>query len=82
MNTFKVIREVDFTGLSGTGTVAEGVEFSDGSVVMRWLDIDHESENYKRGVRPTVVIHESIKSVEALHGHNGATRIEWEKDND
>lgn len=79
MRAFKVIRDVDFTGLSGTGIVAEGIEFSDGTVAMRWLDIDHESENYKRGVRPTTVMHESVESVEALHGHNGATRIEWEK---
>lgn len=75
MRTFKVVRHVDVTGLSGTGTVAEGCEFSDGSVVMRWLDIDHDSENYKRGVRPTVVIHEGIDSVIALHGHNGFTEV-------
>ena len=72
MRTFKVVRHVDVTGLSGTGTVAEGCEFS---VVMRWLDIDHDSENYKRGVRPTVVIHEGIDSVIALHGHNGFTEV-------
>ena len=76
MKTFKLIRDVDHTGLSGTGTVAEGVEFSDGIVALRWLDIDHDSENYQRGVRPTTVIHESIDAVIALHGHNGATRIE------
>lgn len=75
MKTFKLIRDVDHTGLSGTGTVAEGVEFSDGTVALRWLDIDHDSENYQRGVRPTTVIHESIDAVIALHGHNGSTRI-------
>lgn len=77
MRRFKVVRDQDITGISGTGVVAEGVEFSDGSVVMRWLDIDHNSANYKRGVRPTIVIHESITSVEALHGHNGATHVEF-----
>ena len=75
MKTFKLIRDVDHSGLSGTGTVAEGVEFSDGIVALRWLDIDHDSENYQRGVRPTTVIHESIDAVIALHGHNGSTRI-------
>ena len=75
MKTFKLIRDVDHTGLSGTGTVAEGIEFSDGTVALRWLDIDHDSENYQRGVRPTTVIHESIDAVIALHGHNGSTRI-------
>ena len=75
MKTFKLIRDVDHTGLSGTGTVAEGIEFSDGTVALRWLDIDHDSENYQRGVRPTTVIHESIDAVIALHGHNGSTRL-------
>lgn len=76
--TFVVIRDVDVTGISGTGIVAEGVEFSDGTVALRWLDIDHEHPNYVRGVRPTTVLHESIASVEALHGHGGATRIVWD----
>lgn len=75
MKTFKLIRDVDHTGLSGTGTVAEGIEFSDGTVALRWLDIDHDSENYQRGVRPTTVIHESIDAVIALHGHSGSTRL-------
>ena len=77
MRTFHLQRDEDFTGLSGTGKVAEGVEFSDGTVVMRWMDIDHDSDNYKRGVRPTTVMQENIQAVEALHGHNGATHIVW-----
>ena len=77
MKSFIVIRHTDVTGLSGTGVVAEGVEWSDGTVTMRWFDIDHDTPNYKRGVRPTTVMHENIKSVEALHGHNGATDVMW-----
>jgi len=79
MRTFHLQRDEDITGLSGTGRVAEGVEFSDGTVAMRWLDIDHESENYKRGVRATTVMHENIGSVTALHGHNGATHLVWDR---
>lgn len=37
MRTFKVIREVDETGVSGTGVVVEGVIFSDGECVTRWV---------------------------------------------
>lgn len=80
MRTFKVVRDVDVTGISGTGIVAEGVEFSDGNVALRWGDIDHESPNYQRGVRPTTVLHESVHSVEALHGHGGATHVEFDPD--
>lgn len=77
MRMFEVVRTEDITGISGTGIVAEGVEFSDGTVAMRWKEVPEDSPNYLRGVRATTVIHQNIKSVEALHGHNGATTVEW-----
>lgn len=65
---FRLIRDEDPTGMSGTGFVAEGVEFEDGCVAIRW-----------RSNWPTsVVFHDrGIESVEELHGHGGLTRIEW-----
>lgn len=78
MRTFTLVRTIDVSGISGTGTVAEGVEFSDGTVAVRWL-IDGVSEvNRERGVGPTTVVHSDIRSVEALHGHGGATQVVWE----
>lgn len=76
MRTFRLIRDVDVTGLSGTGVVAEGVEFSDGITVLRWAEVT--GPHYDRGVRATTVVHQNVQSVEALHGHDGATRIEWD----
>ena len=73
---FNLVRTEDVSGISGTGVVVEGVEFSDGTVAVRWLDQGVSDENRARGVRPTTVLHESIESVLALHGHNGATVIE------
>lgn len=73
---FNLVRTEDVTGISGTGTVGEGVEFSDGTVALRWLDSGVSEANRERGVRPTTVLHESVGSVLALHGHNGATVIE------
>jgi len=35
--TFVLHRDEDVSGVSGTGVVAEGVVFSDGAVVVRWL---------------------------------------------
>lgn len=65
---FRLVREVDVTGVSGTGIVAEGVEFSDGTVALRWLSANPTS----------VVFHDhGIASVVAVHGHDGATHIEW-----
>lgn len=77
MKNFTLERTVDVSGISGTGTVAEGVEFSDGTVAVRWLDSGVSQANRDRGVSPTTVLHPSIQSVEALHGHNGATQVVW-----
>jgi len=63
---FKLFRKADPTGISGVGIVAEGVEFSDGTCVLRW-----------RSNHPTTVSHDSVESVEALHSHGGATEIRW-----
>lgn len=65
---FRLVRMADLTGISGTGVVAEGVEFSDGTVVLRWL-----------GDWPTsVVFHDrGMESVRHIHGHNGSTVIDW-----
>jgi hypothetical protein len=37
MRSFTLERGNDESGVSGTGIVLEGVEFSDGKVVVRWL---------------------------------------------
>lgn len=68
MRRFELHRDQDVTGVSGEGVVADGVEFPDGTVALRW-----------RGGWPTsVVFHDrGIEAVEAVHGHGGATRIVW-----
>lgn len=65
---FVLVRDDDVTGVSGTGVVAQGVEFTDGTVAMRWASAWPTS----------VVFHDrGIEGVEAIHGHDGATRIVW-----
>lgn len=66
MKNFELHRDNDETGVSGTGIVAEGVEFPGGLVVMKW-----------RGDLSSVGIYKSIFELEQIHGHNGATRIVW-----
>lgn len=68
MKTFHLQRETDVTGISGTGVVAEGVEFSDGCVVIRWVTGAHRS---------TVQWDGGIEDVYAIHGHGGATQVVW-----
>lgn len=71
---FDLVRTTDVTGISGTGRVAEGVEFSDGTVVLRWLKAGTARPEH---VKPTTVLHDNIDSVVGLHGHAGATKVFW-----
>ena len=63
---FFLQRHDDRTGVSGTGRVAEGVVFSTGWVALTWLT----SIN-------SLVFYPSIRNVEHIHGHGGATEIVW-----
>lgn len=64
MKLFELRRDVDETGVSGTGTVAQGVIFDNGWCALTWLT-DHTS----------VVFYTSIVEVVAIHGHDGKTRV-------
>jgi len=77
MRMFTLERDEDVTGISGTGTVAEGVEFTDGTVTLRWLT----AGSRRPDVRPTTVIFDGpvgVNSVLGLHGHDGKTRLVWD----
>ena len=63
---FALQRDTYITGVSGTGIVADGVEWPDGTVSIRW-----------RGDRPSTVFWESLEHAEFVHGHQGATRFVW-----
>lgn len=63
---FRLLRHHDPSGISGTGVVAYGVQFPDGNVVTRW-----------NGQIAQTCVWASIDDVEAIHGHNGATTVEW-----
>lgn len=64
--TFELVRYRDPSGVSGTGVVAEGCEFTDGSVALRW-----------RGDNPATAVWPNVESILAVHGHHGATEIRW-----
>jgi hypothetical protein len=67
-HTFRLLRHRDLSGVSGTGIVAEGVEFSDGAVAIRWL-----------GEHPSTVAWNDIRHMEAIHGHGGDTEIVFDE---
>jgi hypothetical protein len=63
---FILRRHEDVSGISGTGVVAEGVEFLSGMVALNWF-----------GSHSCVNVYSSMRTVEELHGHQGATQVEW-----
>lgn len=64
MRLFHLERRHDISGSSGTGRVAEGVVFSDGTVAMRWLTM-HTS----------TAVYDSLVDLEYIHGHQGSTIV-------
>jgi hypothetical protein len=63
---FALLRTKDLSGISGTGVVALGIELDNKQAVLAW-----------RGPEGAIGIYPSIARVEAVHGHDGATRIVW-----
>jgi hypothetical protein len=63
---FNLIRHEDVSGVSGTGVVCEGVVFSDGRTVLRWLRAGGST-----------AVYDSVEQMEAIHGHDGRTSLEW-----
>lgn len=66
MRRFVLNRLVDETGISGTGMIAEGVQFSSGEVALKWM-----TEYW------SCVFYLSMAAVDRIHGHGGKTQIEW-----
>lgn len=64
---FHLRRVEDATGVSGTGRVAEGVLFSDGTCALRWLS-EHKS----------TAAYATLADVIAIHGHAGTTLIAFD----
>jgi len=66
MRSFLLVRSCDVSGVSGTGIVAEGVEFTDGTVVLHWLRRPHGTGLYA-----------SLDDMLEVHGHGGSTCVRW-----
>ena len=63
---FVLIRKKDINGISGTGIVAEGIQFADGEIVMRWF-----------GDLTSIEIHKNMQMMLKIHGHEGASQVHW-----
>lgn len=67
LRRWHLYRVNDHTGVSGTGIVASGVMFHDGSVAYKW-----------RSEPSTLQYAEKIDTVVEIHGHGGKTKVVWE----
>ena len=63
---FCLVRTDDVSGVSGEGRVADGVEWPDGTVAVRWRT-DHA----------TTEIADSLSAYMVIHGHGGGTVVSW-----
>lgn len=66
MRAFYLNRLVDVSGVSGTGIIAEGVEFSDGRCCLRFLTNGGSTALY-----------DTIDQLMRIHGHGGSTKLKW-----
>lgn len=67
MRLYDLYRDEDPSGVSGTGHVAEVVEFSSGWCAVSFLP-------HTAGI-PNVIVYGGIAHVEKIHGHEGKTRL-------
>ena len=71
LRKFLLVRKDDVSGISGTGVVAEGVQFSTGRVALNWT------------TRLTsTAIYDKIADLLEIHGHEGRTTVMWVDDDD
>src|SRR3990167_1585149 len=84
LTTFYLIRQKDVSGVSGTGTVLEGVVFTDGSVVVRWISdktswttysSNDESDGWENFLNIHVLSHPGNNSIIKLNYSNGTIKL-------
>lgn len=62
-----MVRDTDVSGVSGTGPVAQVVEFDSGEVAVSFY---LHTANV-----PNVIVYHSLEDCDKIHGHGGYTRL-------
>lgn len=65
---FNLVRYDDVSGISGTGIVAQGVQFRDGQVAVQWCC---------PGLPRSCAVWDSLEDMLVIHGHRGRTVVKW-----
>lgn len=66
MRTFTLLRHFDVSNVTGTGQVAQGVEFDDGTISLRWFGVRASTNNYA-----------CIDDVISVHCHGDKSEVVW-----
>ena len=66
---FYLNREVDESGVSGTGIVAVGVILPSGRALLEWIS--------KRTKAKSLALYEDLDDLQSVHGHEGNTKVVW-----
>lgn len=64
VQSFYLQRDVDESGISGTGVVAVGVILPSGTCILEWCTFHSSIGHYK-----------NIAALEEIHGHGGKTKV-------
>lgn len=74
---FYLVRIEDETGISGTGIVAEGVRWSDGSCSLRFVSKTPGFINFEGVPEDADIQRIGDRHVKQVHGHQGKTKVVW-----
>ena len=80
MQRFYLFRKEDETGVSGTGIVAEGVRWSDGSVSIRWLSKTPSFVNFEGIPEDAEIQRVGDAHAQVVHGHKGKTELVYREE--
>jgi hypothetical protein len=79
MKTFTLHRQDDETGVSGTGVVAWGVRWPDGSVSIRWNSPTPSFISFEGVPSDAQIQRIGEQHIRVVHGHNGKTAVIWKE---
>ena len=74
---FKLVRNEDYSGVSGEGVVATGVAYPDGAVHMQWRNSENdglETDSNGCAFKPAP---DGVEATIEVHGHEGRTELRW-----
>ena len=80
MRRFLLERVEDESGISGTGWIAEGIQFTNGIVVLSWRVVN--GKTHALGEFNSTAVYYSLERCQEIHGHGGKTLFRFIDEND